>query len=442
MGQLRPEVAKRTGDWPRRVDTSLFVDEQPHGIGWPSSSAALFGFLATKTGRINWHKGVGFITKEEFYAELRRTATRYDSVESLPHEPALPTHYYACGFPAAGDGAALAGLLERFCPATDIDGDLLKGMFASAFWGGPGGTRPAFIITSDEGRGSGKSKAAAMLGYLAGGVIDLSANEDISTIKQRLLSPAGLPKRVALLDNVKSLKFSWAELEALITAATISGKQMFVGESDRPNTLLYVLTLNGASLSTDMAQRAVIIKIRKPAHSGTWEEETRAYIDARRAAIVSDLIGFLRRPPAQLQKFTRWGMWERSVLARLPEPEEAQALILERQGTADVEAEESEIIEDFFAGQLAALGYHDVDRVHVPSATATRWFNWASNQNATVTAVSRMLTQMATEGKLRRLSVNKCRTHGRGFVWATADVDGSIWTDLQKRIADQKAKSA
>jgi hypothetical protein len=123
---------------------------------------------------------------------------------------------------------------------------------------------------------------------------------------------------------------------------------MYTGEGDRPNLLTWLITLNGANLSRDLAQRCVIIRIKRPIYSGDWEEQTRAYIDRNRPAILGDLLALLRsqrKPPA---KYTRWGLWERDVLSRLPDPHEAQAVILERQAEADVDEEEAGIIEDAF----------------------------------------------------------------------------------------------
>ena len=141
-----------------------------------------------------------------------------------------------------------------------------------------------------------------------------------SKIKTRLLTPDAMTRRVALLDNVKSLKFSWSELEAMVTSTIIGGHRMYCGEGTRPNTLTWFITLNGASLSTDMAQRCVIIKLDKPTRSGSWSDDTRAFIDANRPAIVADVVGFLRSEPMTLTRFSRWSNWERDIVARLPEP--------------------------------------------------------------------------------------------------------------------------
>ncbi len=93
---------------------------------------------------------------------------------------------------------------------------------------------------------------------------------------------------------MKSHRFSWAELEALITASIISGKRMYVGEGRRPNMLTWFITLNGASLSTDMAQRCVIIKVGEPARTGTWEEDATRFVEENRLRIVADCIAFLQ----------------------------------------------------------------------------------------------------------------------------------------------------
>src|SRR5262245_50991361 len=157
---------------------------------------------------------------------------------------------------------------------------------------------------------------------------------------------------------------------------------MYVGEATRPNTITWFLTLNGASLSTDMAQRSVIIKVRRPTRAGNWEEQTLQFILDNRQHIIADLIDCLRSAPASPSKFTRWATWEKGVLARLPEPNEVQAVIIDRQLTVDVEQDEAEHLEEFFAGQLRSLDYDPAsDRVFIQSQTAARWLNWAMNDN-------------------------------------------------------------
>jgi len=438
MVDVLRRIRAATDNWPRSVDHALFVDDG--GVHWLESTASAFGWLQSTIGTLRWHRAVGCVSREEVFAELRRTAMRYEAVEELPHEPTLPGHYYACKMPSPGDGSALAGMLDRFNPATEIDRDLMQAALATPIWGGPPGSRPCFVITSDDGRGVGKSKFAEIAGRVFGGFLAFSANEAIGEIKARLLSAEGLPKRVALLDNVKSLKLSWAELEALITATTISGKRMYVGEASRPNTICWFITLNGASLSTDMAQRCIPIKLTRPMHAGNWEEETLQFVDDNRQAIIADLVGWLRTDPKTLRKFSRWGTWEKHILARLPEPEEAQRIIADRQGAADVEAEEADVIQDYIAGQLASLDYDPADdRVLIPSAVAGSWFNRAMSSNHSVIGASRMLGQMCDEGKLQRLHRSLSRAHGRGFIWGDQTTAGRpLCVDVEERVGRRR----
>ena len=50
----------------------------------------------------------------------------------------------------------------------------------------------------------------------------------------------------------------------MITTDIISGKRLYMGEGRRPNTITHVITLNGASLSKDLAQRCIPIKLARP----------------------------------------------------------------------------------------------------------------------------------------------------------------------------------
>ena len=105
------------------------------------------------------------------------------------------------------NGDTLRQLVDRFCPATDINRDLLTAAFVTPAWGGPCGARPAFVITSDGGRGTGKTTVVKVVGHLWGGLLSFFHNEDINRIKTRMLSPEALTVRASLLDNVKSLRF-------------------------------------------------------------------------------------------------------------------------------------------------------------------------------------------------------------------------------------------
>jgi hypothetical protein len=254
-----------------------------------------------------------------------------------------------------------------------------------------------------------------------------------------MLTPSARTKRIAILDNIKSLRLSWAELEAMITSPVISGRQLYVGEGQRPNLLTWFLTLNGVSMGTDMAQRSVIIKIVKRKNDGPWLEETIKFVDQNRAQIIGDIIAALRTEPFALAEFSRWGTWEQHVLSRLPEPAEAQRVILERQAKANCELDEAEIIEGYFADQLLRLQYDPpTAQVRIPVAVAARWYGWAVGEPTKTAAASKRLHQMASEEQLTQIAPDSTRTYGRCFIWTgkKADVVGCpIANDLQDRLA-------
>jgi hypothetical protein len=421
MQAVIASILERTEDWPRRVGPALFVHDpkSPSSICWLDSPAAMFGWLGTKCGVIDWHRGTGYATKEEAFCELKRRAVQYAAIEELPHEPAISNHYYACEFPQPGPGEFLDRLLSFFCLETPEDRQILKAAFATPLWGGPPGCRPAFMITAAKGRGKGKSKLAQMLSRVYGGVVDVSAKEEITAVKTRLLSPGAATKRLVLLDNVKTTKFSWGELEALITSDTISGKALYVGDGCRPNFLTWLITLNGASLSTDMAQRVVEIRLSEPEYSGQWEAEVKQYIDTNRSAILGDLVAFLRQPQRLMKHHSRWATWESGLLSRLPSPDECFDLITSRRGQVDVEEEEGAIIEDFFAAKLRWLDYDpERDDVFIPNQIAAQWYNRATGEACKVTGVTRSLKQLKNEGRLWKITPARESSGGkRGFRW-------------------------
>lgn len=442
MTSILGRINRATEGWPRRVNDVLFVHEGDT-VTWLEGAPALVGYLGTKTRRPpRFHRQVGCHTKDEVYREIQRTATSYRAVETWPHEPMFPDHYYACEAIEPGDGGHLGELLGMFAPSTEIDRDLILAAFATLIWGGPGGTRPLFTATSDHGRGAGKSTLMHLLGELVGGVLKLSAREDADTIKSRLLSPEGMRSRMALLDNVKTMKFSWAELEDLVTTYSISGKRMYHGEGSRPNTLTWAITMNGLSLSPDLAQRAVIIKLDKAAYSGDWERTAREFVVRHRREIIGDLVAFLRSEPVTLTGHSRWAMWENAILARLSDPRETQRLIRERQSQANTEADEAEVIEEFFRAELESYLY-DVERqkIFIPTKIAREWMVKATGEQHSVVAVGRILAQRIREGALASLEVNADHRKGKGVVWVgemTFEQD-PVNCDLEEKMTRRRS---
>src|SRR5262249_100706 len=143
------EFNQLTNNWPRRVGTDLFVP----GINFQSrfleNTAQLFAWLAP-TAHPDWARGPDMITQEQFLAHLRETAPPYTTEEQDPQFPPLANAYYLHPGLPLSEGQYLEELVDFFSPLTDVDRELIKAFVLSLAWGGPPGSRPAWLFTAPE----------------------------------------------------------------------------------------------------------------------------------------------------------------------------------------------------------------------------------------------------------------------------------------------------
>lgn len=378
--EMVDELTRYTGGWPRRMGRMLFALDRAGDILWMKTAAELFAWIDWQYGvgdgkGYEWAGGPSLLSMETFLAACRTHCEHWDQVELHPHEPLLPGHYYHHPEIVPGDGKHLTELVCRFSPATDLDGDLIRLFFLSMCWGGPPGKRPVFVIESasrskEGGRGAGKTTLASFAASLVGGYVLISPGEQIRDIHARLLSPEGMVRRVGLIDNLKSLRFSNSDLEGLVTSEVISGRQMYTGEGRRPNTLQWVITSNMPSLSKDLAQRSVIIRVNRPVYDPAWQKDVAAFVAEHRWKIVGDAVAELRKAgqlPATHQ-YTRWAEWEQDVLAKAPEPERLAAEINLRQGLLDDDKEQADDLQDAIREMVRKRGFNpETDKVLIPA---------------------------------------------------------------------------
>jgi hypothetical protein len=435
VGDLLGELWQMTSGWPRRVNDSLFVHDGPE-ISWLRNPSALCAWFGLKTGAtVDFARDGGVFSKSEVFEALQQKATHYKAVENVPHEPQMEGHYYACGDFPDGDGEHLMWLLDRFCVEEEADRDLILLMMATVFWGGGGGQRPAFMITAN-GTGSGKTTLASVVAELAGGMISIGQRDGVEKITERMLTAEGRDKRILFVDNIKATRFSSAEIEGLVTAPIISGRELYKGESQRPNTLTWIMTMNGVGVSKDIAERVIVIKLKRPEYSGGWADETLSYVREHRREILCDLLTFLRSPREKVAKCTRWGAWDSQVVSRLPLPEPVISLIKVRQHEVDVDGDEAGLVEEYFRSELETLRYEvERDLVFIPSAVANQWHAAALNERISVTKSTQWLRTQIEQGSVPHLS--RCRTEAkRGFVWSgeAARSSQEVLYDIEHRI--------
>ena len=447
INEIKTRTRARTGDWPRKTkDGKTFVDVVTaggkHDVQYLKNAASLFGWLGSQVGIIPWKRDESCVSKVEFFEELSRTAMEYESIERFPHFPPKADSYYACSVPSPGNGEHLAELVSRFTPATNNDRMLIVALIVTLFWGGPGGARPVFAITSNDGRGVGKSLMTELAGRLAGGILDIDAGQDMSVVRTRLLSAEGRYKRLVRWDNVKTHNLSWAEYEVLITGFEVSGRQLYVGEGTRLNDIVYAITLNAPSLSTDMAQRAVMVYLSSPKRSGNWQRDIEKYIKDHREHIIADIAGFLMQPKQEILRPGRWAVWEAEVLSRFPNANAIQQMILERQAAVDSEKGELGVVEDHIAESIDCLGFNSLtDKIAMTPQRLGKFFSEATGDKVSAIAAGKKISQAIDEGSTKRFSRQKRTNENRGmYVWEgkMANSDTKVITTLEAQIKTAK----
>jgi hypothetical protein len=424
IDSIRAEV---TGDWPKRVDNLLFIEGRGKQPEYLETSSQLFAFMDRQTA-VRWARGDSFVGQDRYFEHCRATVDRYRAVETVPHWPSMPdTYYMVPEIPGCVGRDRLRDLLDFFHPDTELDRQLIEAYALTLLWGGSPGCRPAFLFEGphddpEQGRGVGKTTLAdAISEGIAGGYVDVQPTEDIGAIKTRLLSGEAMQKRVCRLDNLKTLRFSWADLEGLITAREISGKALYRGEGRRPNTMVWTITLNGASLSKDMARRVIPIRLRRPRYSPTWETEVREFIQRHRLEILASIRDRLTRSVGPIQARTRWARWEQDVLSRVEDLGGCQELILARQAAIDDDENEKDLVAGHFREQLVALHWNpDTDHVFIPTGIAAQWVEAATGEKRPTNRAS---------SYLRALGVPELRKSGdggrRGWRWRGAGCPAS-----------------
>lgn len=449
IGRLYANLAEQTRGFPFLCSGQLMAVE--HGIVKVlSNKDAFFAWLAAIFKcLIDWKSPAGgYVTQAQFYEHVRRVAPRYVGIASIPHEPPLKDHFYVCPLPppgraysrSRGDGKTLNRLLDFFRPLTPIDRELIKAAFASVIWGGPAGAKPA-ILFSAPGRGMGKTTLSQALAAFGGGAFEVVPGENIEQLKHRLLTDEATPKQIVSLDNIKTQGkgWSWPEFESLVTAPTISGKKLYIGEACRANTFLWLITLNGPILSTDIAQRVVEVRLGEPKRRAGWHEELRRFIAENRQQIIADIVSLLRSPKKTLKTVSRWATWESEVLSRCENPDECMRIIARRQAESDVEDEEGDLLQRYFEDRLLQLTYDpDKDIVFIPSRLTALWVQEALREPSSIVGANRRLNQILKERQMGQILIPwKLDRNQRGYKWhgPDASIETPMRHDLEERIA-------
>ncbi len=384
IDEIQQSLAEATGGWPRRAGGQLFVMGEYDKTQVPTKSAIrmidnhnqLFAWMHQLV-ELAWQGGgsksmgrsrkdmsaVNVVTRPELHEHLKDQAQpHYQAIEFVPHIPTVDNVFYVPFDLPPATGEALQELMEHVNAETPEDKDLMLAALLTPAWGGPCGKRPAFVFTSQHGRGVGKTETAELFCGVYGGRISLSPDkEDWDKAKSRLLSDDGLAYRCVIIDNVKA-KLSGADVEGLITSPVVDGHKMYQGQRTRPNRLTYYLTANTPRLSQDLATRSVIINVGASKHSSSWPLWVSSFLAEKRLDLLADILEVLRGDDQcriETSKKDRWAMWMDAVLTKFANGNELADLIRERRGDVDADNDQAEEIREAIEAELEDRGHKD-----------------------------------------------------------------------------------
>ena len=333
------DLQRRFLGFPRMDGGSLFDHDRDSGrIIKIRETPDFISWIDRRSKRpVVWAHGDSFGSKNEFLASVRATARRYEGIAYTPDWPTRTDIYYAHDAtpPPCPVHSRFKTFLGFFSPASDADRRLLAAFICAPLWHVPGIPHPSWIIDSQDGAESGKTKVVELVAKLyASEPIRTSQAElgyDIKRLIGRLLSSEGRTGKIVLVDNVTG-EFRSPGLSDLITADSISGQAPYGhGEEKRPNNLIYTITANSAQVDSDLAIRSFYIMVRKPKKSAMWLTNAQNFIQKNRLEIISDIIDILsKHTPFSDEPSTRFPEFEQRILQAVCATPEAYAEVAER----------------------------------------------------------------------------------------------------------------
>jgi 5S rRNA maturation endonuclease (ribonuclease M5) len=434
------DVHKRFIGFPRRVGdaSAMFDHDRETGeIMSIHSASALFAWMQRKSGRkIEWERGSAFVEKSELFHGLHAEAQRYDAISHVPDWPKRSGVYYAHDpLPEPSpDHKYFNEFIDFFSPADAANRTLLKAFVCAPLWYVRGIPRPAFTIDSTEGAGCGKTTLVEMVADVyKSPPIKVNVKElktKVEDITKRLVSTSGRLLRMLLVDNATG-RLDSAELADMITAQSISGKAPYGrGEETRPNNITFCVTSNSAQLSNDLADRSIVINVKRPRRDPNWKGNLLAYVEKYRMHIIADMIDKLEKGPT-LKKVphTRFPEFEQTILRAVCyddyEYEAAVATMNESKGNSNAEEDCAQIVEEGVRENLMKVAELRLNQnIFITSSIFNRWLKWISDSDLTSRVTMQDVRTFSKNGHTERLAHRPERlrlgngSQPRGVLWA------------------------
>ena len=357
-------------EWPKNIRGQLLLwdhkTNRPNLLPPSIQTKRIFSTLYSKGKIIFWeeNKAKGFMPQAEFVDSLTLTLPRYESYSEAPHYPPIKGVFYHCKDPGTEKTGKLEELVNMFKPASPADKDKIRALFCTAFWGGPAGQRPMFIITTQalHGQSSGKTTIIETLSQLiserGNGYVKftLESNKlDGETFKTRMLGTEG--QRLIFFDNVRSAVVGAGWLEDNVTSSVISGHKMHIGLDTIPNHFTTCLTLNDSTFSSDVVTRAMIIQIlphnTDNGKKAEWMHKLNHLLSEHRQDIIDDIILTLKSPIRKLNPPNRFPIWCEQVMSKCTDDPDLVGKNIALAAEYNAENEEAEKIHEDILGEIS-----------------------------------------------------------------------------------------
>lgn len=338
IGKTIPEMARElfaiTGGWPKRGPAGLFIDHRGEIITFEGKDKDLPRLLSLYGYHLDFQpnrgRSIKMLSRVDFLFGLLDHAERFESIETEPHYPLIKTSYYTEKARAVvpRDTGKFGELLNLLNPASPEDAALIAALFATPFWGGGPGERPLFIIEGEEhdpgaGRGVGKTFLVDTLAALCGGYFDAHGFRNEETLAAAIANNNTGATRLLRIDNVKAATFSSSSLESFVTSKEIVGRRNYAGQMRVKNLFTVVVTFNEAQTSSDIATRAIRIRLKRPeCYSAAWIDRVRHLVTTERDLVVADILDVLAAMPeneadVETPQGFRFPAWAREVLTKV-----------------------------------------------------------------------------------------------------------------------------
>ena len=135
---------------------------------------------------------------------------------------------------------------------------------------------------------------------------------------------------------------------------------MYKGQFSRPNSLTWFITANNPSLSRDLAERSVIIKLGVAQHSSNFADWRSEFMRNNRPQLISDIIDWLckeKQGKLKSSNLDRWASWQRAVLERFENCNEIVEHYQKRRPEVDCDLEEAEEVASAIKNLISNSGH-------------------------------------------------------------------------------------